>query len=44
VPDLAHLQVSAPPATYALYLDYLRANHGIVIALRELERLVSKLE
>jgi hypothetical protein len=44
VPDLAHPQVSAPPAPFTLYLDYLRAHHGTVIALRELERLVPKKE
>lgn len=41
-PDLAHPQVSVPPETLQIYLDYLRANQFKVIAMRDLERLNKK--
>lgn len=35
VPDLAHPQVSVPPATFKVYLDYLREHHFKVRSLRD---------
>lgn len=43
-PDLAHPQVSVPPETFQIYLDYLRANQFKVVAMRDLDRLNNKRE
>ncbi len=40
VPDTAHDWVNTPPELFREYLEFLKANHYTVIAMRDLQRYV----